>query len=141
MATNDVVTRAIVDALTFLTMYVEEREVPDDIADDDVKALESVAAYLLEVPEAHRPRLVELVGPRMASMCGLVEHEPRRLELSDLPPHLIELVRAVGQPDPEAWVHMPIPALNGDTVMQVHAIPGGDERLRDFLRRAKSKFE
>lgn len=70
---DDVVVRAIVDALKFLTRYVEEREVPDEVADDDVKALESVASYLLDVPEEERPRLIALVGPDMADECGLLE--------------------------------------------------------------------
>lgn len=72
---DDPVVRAVVDALKFLTRYVEEREVPDEVADDDVKALESVASYLLEVPEQERPRLIALVGLDMAEECGLVEDE------------------------------------------------------------------
>ncbi len=70
---EDVVVSAIVDALTFLTRYVDEREVPDEVADDDCKALESVASYLADVPDEERPRLIALVGPRMAYEFGLVE--------------------------------------------------------------------
>ncbi len=73
---EDVVVSAIVDALTFLTRYVDEREVPDEVADDDCKALESVASYLADVPDEERPRLIALVGPRMAYEFGLVEDEP-----------------------------------------------------------------
>lgn len=72
---EDVVVSAIVDALTFLTRYVDEREVPDDVADDDCKALESVASYLQDVPDGERPRLIALVGPRMAYECGLIDEE------------------------------------------------------------------
>ncbi len=72
---DDVVARALADALALCVRYLDEREVPDDVADDDCKVLESVAASLLEVPDASRPRLVELVGPYLAAATGLVEED------------------------------------------------------------------
>jgi hypothetical protein len=73
---QDPLLTALANALAFLTSYVDEREVPDEIADDDVNALETVVTYLLDVPEALRPQLVALVGHQMAAMCGLIE-EPQ----------------------------------------------------------------
>ena len=72
---NDLVVRAIVDALTFLTRYVHERQVTDEVADDDVKALERVASYLLDVPEEERPRLIALVGPISCTRQRVVRNE------------------------------------------------------------------
>lgn len=72
---EDAVVRAVVDALKFLTRYVDEREVPDEVADDDVKALESVAAYLSHVPAEARPGLIALIGADMAEERGLLEDE------------------------------------------------------------------
>jgi hypothetical protein len=72
---DDVVARALADALALCVRYLDERLVRDDIADDDCKVLESVAAFLLDVPETARPRLVELVGPYLAAATGLVEND------------------------------------------------------------------
>ena len=75
---DDVVARALVHALVLCVRYLDERDVPDDIADDDCKVLESVAACLLDVPETARPRLVGLVGPYLAAATGLIEEDEKQ---------------------------------------------------------------
>lgn len=77
-ATNDPMALALASALDLCCRYLDERQVPDDVADDDVRVLESVATYLLSVPEALRPRLMALVGPWLADATGLVDAEQHR---------------------------------------------------------------
>lgn len=70
---NTQLLNTLAEALVLCVRYIEERQVPDDIADDDVKTLEGVAYVLLRAPIDLRPRLIELVGPQVAEWCGLVE--------------------------------------------------------------------
>ena len=57
-------------ALRELVRYVDERPVDDDIADDDVRALESVAYVLSQVAPEDRDRLGELLGDRFMDAIG-----------------------------------------------------------------------
>jgi len=57
---NDVVALLLAEALRDLARFVDNR--PDDAtADDDVKALESVAYFLSQVPLQDQPRMRELL--------------------------------------------------------------------------------
>lgn len=48
-------------ALIAMISYVESRDVPDDIADDDVTALEEVFFHLRQCSDADRERIVAAV--------------------------------------------------------------------------------
>ena len=57
-------------ALSGLVQYVDER--PSDATyDDDVQALQSVAAILAHADRADAARLVEVLGPRVAADLGV----------------------------------------------------------------------
>ncbi|CAN7392803.1 hypothetical protein LJR027_002269 [Terrabacter sp. LjRoot27] len=59
-------------ALRVLVDYIDERE-DTFTADDDVRALEEVAAVLHEVSPASRDRLRTLLGPKLSFEVGLSE--------------------------------------------------------------------
>ncbi|GAB3938636.1 hypothetical protein GCM10029976_053420 [Kribbella albertanoniae] len=67
--TGDVVAELLAEALRDLVRFVDER--PDDAtADDDVRALESVAHVLHQVTPEDRPRMRALLGSEFAASLG-----------------------------------------------------------------------
>ena len=59
----------------------------------------------------------------------------------DLPQDIRDRIDAlyVGKPGPE-WVQLAIPALDGRTVLELYALPGGADRVRDFLLQLEARF-
>jgi len=66
---NDVVARLLAEALRDLARFVDNRPA-DATADDDVKALESVAYVLSQVPLQDQPRMRELLGADFVATLG-----------------------------------------------------------------------
>ena len=62
----------------------------------------------------------------------------RRLE--DLPEDIQDYVRRLDQPDAEAWVRQPIPALDSQSVLDAINGSDGERRVREFLIRAIGHF-
>jgi hypothetical protein len=66
---NDAVAELLAEALRDLVRFVDER--PDDAtADDDVRALESVAYVLNRVAPEDRPRMGALLGAELMAALG-----------------------------------------------------------------------
>ncbi len=66
---GDVVAELLAEALRDLVRFVDER--PDDAtADDDVRALESVAHVLNQVTLEDQPRMRALLGPEFVATLG-----------------------------------------------------------------------
>jgi hypothetical protein len=66
---NDSVAELLAEALRDLVQFVDAR--PDDAtADDDVRALESVAYVLSQVAPEDRPRMRALLGPEFVATLG-----------------------------------------------------------------------
>jgi uncharacterized protein (DUF2384 family) len=61
-------------------------------------------------------------------------------EFSDLPDDIQGYIRKLDQPDSEAWVGRPIPALGDRSVLDAINDSGGEALVRDFLIRALGKF-
>lgn len=55
--------------------------------------------------------------------------------LDDLPRDLVARIRAIHPREPERWVTLPIPALDGRTILEVMNLRDGDARVREFLSR------
>jgi hypothetical protein len=69
---SDPVAELLAEALVGLIQFVEQR--PEEAtADDDVAALEDVAATLLRADESDRVRLVGLLGEEHSEALGLTE--------------------------------------------------------------------
>ena len=62
----------------------------------------------------------------------------RRLE--DLPEDIQDYVRQLMQPDAQAWVRQPIPALGRQSVLDAMNGSDGERRVREFLVRAIGHF-
>ena len=60
--------------------------------------------------------------------------------LADLPPDVRDKISQLGQPNPDHWVTVPIPALGDRSVIEVANDPDGIGRVREFLLRAIGKF-
>ncbi|MFB6720022.1 hypothetical protein ACFCV3_07675 [Kribbella sp. NPDC056345] len=68
---GDPVAELLAEALRDLVRFVDER--PDDAtADDDVRALESVAYVLDQVPPEDRSRMRALLGPEFVATLGWI---------------------------------------------------------------------
>ena len=65
----------LASALLTVISYVESREVPDDIADDDVRVLEEAFYHLRQCSEPERARLADA-----ARMEAAQTTDPRRRE-------------------------------------------------------------
>jgi hypothetical protein len=70
--TQDPVAELLAEALRDLCSYVDRRE-ESFTEDDDVRALESVASVLSQVPPGDLARLRSLLGPEVAFALGLSE--------------------------------------------------------------------
>jgi hypothetical protein len=69
MAIDDVA-RLVAEALHELVRFVDERS-DSATADDDVRALETVAYILNRVADEDRNRLRDLLGPELAATVGI----------------------------------------------------------------------
>ena len=69
------IARLLAEALSELVQYVDSRPVEDDVADDDVRAMESVADVLGQVAPEDRGRLAEMLGDFMVQALGWDESE------------------------------------------------------------------
>ena len=70
-ATDTELATALASALRGLVEYVDARTEDDDTEDDDVRALEDVAAVLHQAPLEARTRLREMWGEEFAEEVGL----------------------------------------------------------------------
>lgn len=61
--------------------------------------------------------------------------------LDDLPRDLGARIRAIHPREPEKWVTLPIPALEGRTILEVMNLRDGDSRVREFLARVEGYWE
>ena len=69
------IARLLAEALSDLVQYVDSRPVDDDVAEDDVRALESVGFVLGQVAPQDRGRLAEMLGDFMVEALGWDEPE------------------------------------------------------------------
>ena len=67
---NDDVAQLVAEALRELVRFVDERT-DSATADDDVRALETVAYTLNRVADEDRERLRDLLGPELAPLVGM----------------------------------------------------------------------
>ena len=61
--------------------------------------------------------------------------------LDRLPEDIADLIRRLmPSADLDEWIESPIPALGGRSVLEMHAQPAGDDRVREYLLQALGKF-
>jgi hypothetical protein len=59
-------------------------------------------------------------------------------EFNDLPIAIQKKIGSVIGKDVEKWVHSPIPALYGKTVIEMMNAPNGEREIRLYLQRVES---
>jgi len=59
------------------------------------------------------------------------------LTFDDLPNHVKAWLRDTEEPNLEAWVQLPIPALGGRSIFQVASDTDGESKLAKFCLRVK----
>jgi hypothetical protein len=69
-----------------------------------------------------------------------MSNDIKKADFSRLPNWIKSRIKEFGVINSEEWIHVKIPALNNQSVIEILRLKNGEELLHDYFARLKGKF-